>query len=612
MEIPLDFLETLRLEIDLEAEYYGHGGIILKDNPIEKPPVEVLKLGRAFTIEYLRNADKQPLNECKIIIIGRGGVGKTSLQKRLTHQPFDSGESQTHGIRKVAWSEGVKAADGKPITVNFWDFGGQDIQQTLHQFFYSKNTIYILVLNKRLDENPEDFLELVRTYGHNSPVLIVYNNPKNLISHDSITYDITPEQDSSLLSKYPNIRLTFGICCGQDNDPGIGELRKYLQQYIPTLDHVRKPYPISWLNIKFELLNKVQKNYIFFDDYEDLCRAYEVDDQVIQKGLAEMLDTVGTITFFDKQFLGNYYILNPDWLTTGTYQIIDSEQTTKKRGRINAEDLKIIFSQKLLFKYRPFEYEFLLQLMEEFDLCHRFEGGEWLIPSSLEGKSKMDLVAFKNEEHRQYRLQYEVSLPSSVIHRFIARNIRYAYQEDYWKNGIVVKHPDSNTILFVEADAREKQIRLFAKGERIRDCWELFRKDLKRFSGDFDYDESVILPSGDPISYQYLMEAWEAGEDEVFVSRKTGRVNVKKTLGLFEVSMSSNAHLMMILKLIQNGELGGTFEIIDNLKIFHPNLGALKKEFINGAYKTDANYLDRLVITLRDYFDSSNPKPYER
>lgn len=610
-EISLPLLEDLNLELELDVNNDMLGKIGLRVNPLEIPPLEVLKQGREFSIEFLRSKDKQPLNECKVIIIGRGGAGKTSLQKRLTDQPFDPSESQTHGIRKMVWSDGIKAADGEPITINFWDFGGQEIQQALHQFFYTRNALYILVLNQRLDEDPENFLELVRNYGHNSPVLIAYNNIKNLNNHELLTYN-APELDSSLYSKYPNIGRTFGLCCGQDHDPGIGELRKYLQQYIPTLHHVQRTYPRSWLKIKHKLIDKVQNNYIFFDDYEKICREYKVVDQEIQRSLAEMLNTVGTITFFDKEFRGNRYIFNPDWVTTGTYEIIDSEYTKKKKGRINGSDLKNIFSRNLLFIYQAFDYEILLQLMKKFDLCHSFDDGEWLIPSSLEGKSKTDLIAFK-ENGREYRLQYKASLPSSIIHRFIVHNINYVHDNDYWKNGIVVKHYDSDTKLFVEADSRERQIRLFAKGERIRDCWESFRRNLKDFSKGFDYEELVILSSGDAVSYQYLVEAWEFGLPQIFISKRTGMVNVQETLGLFERQNSqlnlTNRRVPVrnlnnisnisseILHLIGQNNIEGAFNMLDELNISDQSLSQLRQEFEGGHQEVD--YIQRLRMCIK-------------
>jgi hypothetical protein len=58
-----------------------------------KPPQEILDA-------YFRiaGAGGEELSECKLIVVGRGGAGKTSLIKRLRGCPFDPNESETHGI----------------------------------------------------------------------------------------------------------------------------------------------------------------------------------------------------------------------------------------------------------------------------------------------------------------------------------------------------------------------------------------------------------------------------------------------------------------------------------------------------------------------------------
>ena len=204
--ISLSFVETCTLEYKLDEA--NSDGLVLFKNPLEEPPPDVLRQGKEFTIEYLKNKNKRPLNECKVILVGRGSVGKTSLQKRIFNDnDFNTGEKETHGIRKQCWENGVRALDGKSIKVHFWDFGGQHIQQTLHQFFYTENTIYILVLDKRKDESPEDFLELIKAYSSNSQVIVVFNNEKKKTEDIvPLEYDLRPSLDSTLLNKYPNIR----------------------------------------------------------------------------------------------------------------------------------------------------------------------------------------------------------------------------------------------------------------------------------------------------------------------------------------------------------------------------------------------------------------------
>jgi GTPase SAR1 family protein len=48
-------------------------------------------------------AGKRPLNEVKFILMGRGGVGKTSLVNRLVRNEFDPNSAKTEGIQITQW-----------------------------------------------------------------------------------------------------------------------------------------------------------------------------------------------------------------------------------------------------------------------------------------------------------------------------------------------------------------------------------------------------------------------------------------------------------------------------------------------------------------------------
>ena len=57
-------------------------------------------------LHYYFQQDRQPkrrLNEAKVLIVGQGGVGKTSLVKRLVWGKFDPDEKKTEGIRIETW-----------------------------------------------------------------------------------------------------------------------------------------------------------------------------------------------------------------------------------------------------------------------------------------------------------------------------------------------------------------------------------------------------------------------------------------------------------------------------------------------------------------------------
>ena len=138
-----------------------------------------------------------PLNEAKIILVGQGSVGKTSLVRRLIFGKFDSRERKTDGIEINRWK--IKNNSQENIQLNVWDFGGQEIMHATHQFFLTKRGLYILVVDARLtqEENRiEYWLKIIQSFGGESPVLIIGNKI------DEHPLDIDRK---GLRNKYPNI-----------------------------------------------------------------------------------------------------------------------------------------------------------------------------------------------------------------------------------------------------------------------------------------------------------------------------------------------------------------------------------------------------------------------
>lgn len=105
---------------------------------------------------YLRSLEQnaEPLYEAKLVLVGEGNVGKTTLLKALkgkAGEPPQKNEATTHGVEIDI--HGLRLPhpqkDGVEIQLNAWDFGGQDVYRVTHQFFFSRRSLYILVWEPR-------------------------------------------------------------------------------------------------------------------------------------------------------------------------------------------------------------------------------------------------------------------------------------------------------------------------------------------------------------------------------------------------------------------------------------------------------------------------------
>jgi internalin A len=168
-----EFLD-LELDINWEQKWDSEKGIFLYGNPLESPLVEIIEQGMNAIRQYFKSleGEKQALNEVKVLLVGDGAAGKTSLVKRLLDQDFDKNESQTDGININTMEIKLNNTD---IKARLWDFGGQEIMHATHQFFLSKRSLYILVLDGRKDEKTEYWLNHIKSFGGDSPVLVVLN-----------------------------------------------------------------------------------------------------------------------------------------------------------------------------------------------------------------------------------------------------------------------------------------------------------------------------------------------------------------------------------------------------------------------------------------------------
>ena len=267
--------EILELDLEIEWEKNWKPNIIyLEGNPLENPPVEIVKQGREAVINYFKSleGEKEPLNEVKVLLVGEGGAGKTSLVKKIFGEEIDGNEPQTQGINIRKWM--VQNGE-REIKANFWDFGGQEIMHATHQFFLSKRSLYILVLDGRKDEKPEYWLKLIENFGGDSPVLVVINK-----IDENPAFELNRK---FLREKYPSIRDFYRLSC--KSDIGVKEFSKTLEEELKAVKHLEIKWPKSWFNVK----NKIEKmcpncvsdvadegecehcNFIQYNDYKMMC-----------------------------------------------------------------------------------------------------------------------------------------------------------------------------------------------------------------------------------------------------------------------------------------------------------------------------------------------------
>ncbi|MHC4867621.1 MAG: COR domain-containing protein, partial [Planctomycetota bacterium] len=495
----------------------------------------------ADIIEYYfrqRREARRELREAKVLLVGQGGVGKTSLVKRLIDNKYNPAELKTEGIDIRGWEVAGRRRKSEKtprIKLNVWDFGGQEIMHATHQFFLTKRSLYILVLDARKGKNESNigyWLKIIQSYGGESPVLVVTNKC------DGGHLDLN---ENRLTKDYaPNIKGFFNVSC-QEGD-GIKELKAAIKRHINGLEHVYDKVPESYFNVKQELERRTgSEDFIDIKDYRKLCRRHKVRKEQEQNLLLRFLHDLGNVLNFgdpkDPYHLRDMNILNPEWVTEGVYRIINNNELMRKGGVLEWGMIgKILNDPK---GYPEERHEFIVDMMRKFELCFDFPEGygrRVLVPELL-GENEPEL-GWDYDDSLNFEYHYTV-LPSGLICRFIVRmHHNLTKKRTYWRSGVVLDI-DGNKAL-VRADVDKGRMFISVKGAFegrrralavIRNSFEGIHATIPRL----DVKAKVPLPNeegveGVVVDYAHLVKLEETGIAEFLPEGAEKMYKVKELL----------------------------------------------------------------------------------
>lgn len=505
------FLFDMNLEIDIEREHQQEDKIYLTGNSIETPPLEIIKRGAGAARAYyqsLQTGQPIPLNEVKVLLVGEGGSGKTSLVKCLLNRDFDPDERQTDGINIDEWSFSISE---QKIKANIWDFGGQEIMRTTHQFFLSKRSLYILVLDSRKEDKTEYWLRLIKSFGGDSPVLIALNK-----TDENPSFEVNRK---FLLEKYPIIKGFHRLSCKNRN--GVDDFTEALQNELSRVEMLHTTWPALWFHLKQDM-EKLENHFISIEEYEAMCLRRGVTEKNLRDTLVEFLNDLGIVVHFRDFSLDDTYILEPKWVTEAVYKIINSPRLHDCRGVLKLDMLDAILKQrdKNDYIYPRDKQNYIIQLMRKFEICYQLDEQRVLIPDLLavvephfdfDASSALKLV-----------FRYEF-MPKSIMPRFIVRRNCDIKDELQWRTGVVLHDPDLECVASVKADEQAGEIAILVNGPfpMKREYLSILRKELRDLNETFDSlnaVEWVPLPGhgGRGVPYIDLLGHEYSGRDFYF------------------------------------------------------------------------------------------------
>lgn len=519
---------------------------VVSDSVVTFVPAERPQKGQDSTVrpkpERKTREEKRPLNEGKLILVGRGEVGKTSLVRRLVEGEFRGDESKTHGINISSWP--LDCPSGK-YRLNIWDFGGQEIMHATHQFFLTERSLYLLVLNGREggeDADAEYWLKHIESFGANSPVIVVQNKT------GQHPFDLNYR---GLQARYPQIRAFVKTDCKDGR--GIEDLRAAVREAVEGMPETRIQFPADWFAVK-ERLEAMEDEYMGYESFRRLCAEEGIEGEADRETLRWVLHCLGiALNYSDDSRLRETSVLKPEWVTQGIYSILNAKKIAERQGELHLDDLRHLLPAH---RYPPDKHLFLLELMRKFSLCFAFPDEEkrYLIPELLGKEEPEETAAFPPRDCLNFEYLYGV-LPEGLIPRFVVRSHTLSRGQERWRSGVILAYEDCKAL--VKAEPAERRVIVRIKdgnaGAR-RSLLAIIRYDFDRINAEFKdrLDAQPKVPLTDfpefAVDYKKLVAFEKQGVPSFpeFIGERVVTVHVSELLNGVDLEKQRSVSLEMM------------------------------------------------------------------
>jgi hypothetical protein len=439
-------------------------GIHVNGCPLRIPPSEIVQQGNAAIRNYfaeLKTEGIDHLYEAKMLILGAGGAGKTSLLRRLYHPqlalPAESETTKGIDIHRHDFTVNKT----QPFRLNVWDFGGQEIYHATHQFFLTKRSLYVLLDDTRTDDKSVSdpgfkyWLDVIDLFGGHSPVLIFQNEKGNR----SKVIDL-----QGIQNQFNNV-----IACYAGNlerPAAAGALRAAIEHHAAKLPHIGEQLPASWVKVRAEIETSARQTpHISLQQYFDIYSKHLPFDRTKALHLSRYLHDLGVFLHFqgdDNRVLERIVILQNPWATGAVYRILDDEAVKARCGRFTSADCQRLWADAGYIDMHPE----LLALMQRFELCYALPHADppsWLAPQLLPAAKPALLQNWDQSDDLVLRYRYTF-LPKGTLPRLMVRLHRFIGDPEQVACVTAVLFAREDTQLLAELLPSGSEIALRARG----------------------------------------------------------------------------------------------------------------------------------------------------
>lgn len=442
------------------------------------PPEIYIPLGNGLNaikgyFQSLKKNRQQIVDErVRVILIGNGSAGKSTLAEFLKTRKVNKKVPQTHGILHFDWK-----VPGENYFIDLWDFGGQEYYHNTHRLFFRKDCLYILAWDPSSNKNGFPSSEVRPGGGGNKEaeqeifhLHYWLSNIKFMISEDGeipeskyedilivqTKGDEDPEKRLLPAEYYRKFRIdpakTFQISVYDKSNPYWWNEWKYFEFHL--IDSIQKMIKRRAKVYKYciTIRNHIQLKWkkekmIYCSEFMERIRKELKSDPEIRALKDEefyhcwaYLDSTGAIMHFKNiDALSETIFLNPIWISDMIYEILSLE--VKDRNGI-FDAATVIDKVK-----NPKLAKSLLELLgsDKFDLALRFKLNKeeiFIAPQYLSNPEPegLDRKKFETALVIQFRDFFPKSFLTKVIIKFnnFIKGSELTFQKiknSIWKDG---------------------------------------------------------------------------------------------------------------------------------------------------------------------------------
>ena len=443
--------------------------------------------------------------------MGDGGAGKSYTIQRIMNNGrlLKNDTDVTHDISIEHWdnSESIVDYDG---TIDFWDFGGQDIYLSMHRCFLTDRCCYVIVLCNRqygshrgLMRQARYWLKNIAPFANDSPILIAIN-----------TWSGQPKDGLSLTqlkSEFANLNIVDQIVYdAHDSDcEEFNRLTSKICKIAQKNYSYGLKFPVSWNNIKTRVLNEYsEENCISESEYFRICKEEMTEhdgyyEEEIARWLLNWFNDLGYCFNYhgiDEKTDGEeYQVLKPQWVIRAMYKIINykisrhsdavmpqtemlSEGLAKSKrfseGRISKTEIIDLLTegQKDGGSYTEDEAEYIIRILRKFKLAYLLvdpESEELFIPALCSDlrPELFDKIDASQKQKISYLVRFKY-LPETVIQHLMIKCYQNGRRlQKVWKNGFHIKAKQGRIIVEMLNDTEIKMT--YYESEKDYDCYGL-------------------------------------------------------------------------------------------------------------------------------------------